>query len=173
MPASDFPAGLVGSFGKPDSPVRVESKLPREQDHGLQEQEEPRMSADSRERAVVLYDGECAFCQRSVKLLKRLDWLGRFASQDARDVPRLPPCDPPLDPAKLLEEMHIVPVAGAPRAGFRAYRWMAWRLPPLWPAVPFLYLPGATWLGNRLYRWVAKHRYQLVPCEGGVCKVGR
>src|SRR5262249_15442322 len=35
--------------------------------------------------AVVLYDGQCPLCRRSVALLRRLDWLGRLAYADARD----------------------------------------------------------------------------------------
>jgi len=27
------------------------------------------------------------------------------------------------------------------------------------------------WLGNRVYRWIAKNRYSLVPCHDGVCQV--
>ena len=48
-------------------------------------------------------------------------------------------------------------------------RWMAWRIPVLWWLAPLLYLPGVPWLGRKLYRWVAKNRYDLVPCKDGVC----
>ena len=41
-------------------------------------------------RAQVLYDGQCAFCRKSVELLRRLDWRGRLAYVDARDSSRLP-----------------------------------------------------------------------------------
>ena len=57
------------------------------------------------DKAVVLYDGECKFCKRSMKLLSRLDWLGRFESRNARDTANLPPADPALVPAKLLDEI--------------------------------------------------------------------
>lgn len=124
------------------------------------------------DRAIVLYDGDCAFCQRSIRILRALDWLGRLEFQSARDTDRLPATVPPLDPAKLIEEMHVVPAArGRVRAGFSAFRWMAWRLPPTVPIAPFLYLPGVLWLGNRVYRWVARNRFHLVPCHDGACQV--
>ena len=123
-------------------------------------------------KAVVLYDGQCRFCQRSVAILKKLDWLKRMHYQDARQIELLPKTDPPLDPVRLLDEMHLVPPSGHPvYHGFIAFRWISWRLPLCWPLAPFLYLPGVPWLGNKAYLWVARHRYQLVPCKDGACEI--
>jgi predicted DCC family thiol-disulfide oxidoreductase YuxK len=125
-------------------------------------------------QAILLYDGQCAFCRESVALLRRLDWFGRIHCQDARDTANLPECAEPLVPQKLLDEMHVItPDRRRSFAGYRAIRWLAWRLPPLWPLAPFFYFPGALWLGNKTYRWIARHRFQLVPCEHGVCTVQR
>ena len=126
----------------------------------------------ARGKAVVLYDGTCPLCQRGVRILKSLDWLKRLHYHDCRDTAHLPPCAEPLEPKKLLEQMHVVtPDRKRAPAGFRAFRWMAWRLPLTIPIAPLLYLPGARWLGNKLYLWVAKHRYDLVPCDDGGCRV--
>ena len=123
-------------------------------------------------QAILLFDGQCAFCRKSVGILTRLDWLGRVHCQDARDLPNLPVCDEPLVPQKLLDEMHVVTADRQHAyAGYRAIRWLAWRLPLLWPLAPFFYLPGTLWLGNKLYRWVARNRFELVPCEHGMCQV--
>jgi len=45
--------------------------------------------------------------------------------------------------------------------------------PALWPLVPLLYLPGVPAAGQRLYLWVARNRYHLVPCHAGACAVPR
>jgi predicted DCC family thiol-disulfide oxidoreductase YuxK len=120
-------------------------------------------------RPVVLYDGHCAFCRKSIGLLRRLDWLGRLTYADSRD-PAQRPAGVSLDPGRLLEEMHVVTAPGGRVLhGFAALRWLAWRLPPLWPLAPLLYLPGVLPLGQRLYLWVARNRFRLVPCHGGVC----
>ena len=37
--------------------------------------------------------------------------------------------------------------------------------------VPLLYLPGVPAVGQRLYLWVARNRYHLVPCHDGACAV--
>ena len=123
-------------------------------------------------KGVVLFDGNCPLCRRSVAVLRRLDWLGVLAYHSARDADHLPPSGAPLNPDRLLEEMHVLtPDRRCAYAGFQAFRWMAWRLPLLWPVAPLLYLPGVPWLGNRIYRWVARNRLNLIPCKDGVCQV--
>src|SRR3954452_19819961 len=94
-------------------------------------------------RAVVLYDGDCPLCRRSVAILKRNDWFGKLAYQNARDEAGWPPSAVPLSKERLLEEMHVVtPDRQHAYAGFAAFRWMAWRLPLAWPLAPLMYLPG-------------------------------
>ena len=88
------------------------------------------------------------------------------------EPPPLPPSEVELDPHRLIEEMHVLtPDRRRAFAGYRAFRWIAWRLPLTWLVAPFLYLPGVPWLGNRVYRWVARNRFNLVPCDDGGCQV--
>jgi len=123
-------------------------------------------------RGVVLFDGDCAFCQRSVRILKSLDWLDRLSFQNARETDHWPAAAEELSLPKMLEEMHLVtPDRQHTYAGFRAFRWMAWRLPLTWLTAPLLYCPGILWLGNRAYRWIARNRYNLVACQDGVCQI--
>lgn len=121
-------------------------------------------------KALVLFDGDCQLCQRSVAVLKRLDWLGRLHFRSARDDP--PPAKVGLRRDRMLAEMHLLP-PGRDRAfvGFEAFRWLAWRLPLLAPVAPLLYLPGVPWVGRRAYLWVARNRFDLVPCHDGQCQV--
>jgi len=122
--------------------------------------------------ATVLYDGSCPFCLKSVAILKSLDWRKALHFQNGRETASLPPSDPPLVPKRLIEEMHVVSPGGAAvYAGFRAFRYMSWRLPLLWPVAPLLYIPGVPWLGQRVYLWIAANRFKLVPCKDGVCAV--
>src|SRR4051794_22339115 len=94
-------------------------------------------------RAVVLYDGECPLCLKSVGLLKRLDWLGFLHYQNCRETENLPSSPVPLDPVKMLEQMHLVtPDRDAVYHGFGAFRWMAWRLPLTLAFAPIFYIPG-------------------------------
>jgi predicted DCC family thiol-disulfide oxidoreductase YuxK len=123
-------------------------------------------------QSVVLYDGQCPLCQRSVKILRRLDWFKVLRFQDARDVEHLPASAVPLDPDQLLKEMHLLtPDRRRVYAGFYAFRYIAWRIPALLVLAPWLYLPGVPTLGQKVYRWVAKNRFGLVSCHDGQCAV--
>ena len=65
-----------------------------------------------------------------VAWLKRLDWGHRLAYVNARETDRLPPHDPPLDPKRLLEEMHLITPDGRHvYHGFGAFRWL-WKDSP-------------------------------------------
>ena len=132
----------------------------------------PEVAVSNEGKAIVLYDGECPLCRRSVAILKRLDWLHRLAFQDANDVANLPRASVALDPVRLLQEMHLLtPDRTRVYAGYRAFRWMAWRLPLTFGFAPWMYLPGVPWVGNKIYLWVAKNRLNLVPCTDGQCRV--
>jgi len=123
-------------------------------------------------KAVLLFDGECPLCLKSVSILKRLDWLKVLHYQNARETDSLPPSPVPLDPARMLQEMHLVtPKRDAVYHGFGAFRWMAWRMPLLVAFAPILYVPGVPTIGQRVYLWVAKNRFRLVPCHDGVCSL--
>ena len=122
------------------------------------------------DKAHVLYDGTCPLCLKSIALLKRLDWLRRLDYVNVRETAKVPVRQPPLEPNRLLDEMHLITPDGRHiYNGFEAFRWMAWRLPLLCWLAPFLYLPGVPALGQRIYLWVAKNRFRLVPCHNGVC----
>jgi predicted DCC family thiol-disulfide oxidoreductase YuxK len=134
----------------------------------------PRSVRANPHRAQVLYDGRCPLCQKSVAMLRRLDWLRVLVYVDVRDPDQLAACDLPVEPSRLLEEMHLItPGRRQVLHGFLAFRWIAWRLPALWLIAPFLYLPGMPTIGQRVYLWVARNRFRLVPCHGGVCTLPR
>ena len=121
-------------------------------------------------KARVLYDGDLAFCCKSVELLKKLDWLGKLEFVNVRDRSQPIMSEPLIAAAPLLEQMHVLPKDGGTLyGGYRAIRFIAWRLPLTFLAAPFLYLPGMTWLGQKIYLWIARNRFKIIPCEHGVC----
>lgn len=118
------------------------------------------------DRAIILYDGLCPLCTASVRRLTRLDWRHRLAFADARD-PDVQAAHPEIDPVRALERMHLVPPDGGPVLdGFHAVRWIAGRVPLLWPLWPLLRLPGAASIGVPLYDAVARNRFVFARCEG-------
>ncbi|MBI2804875.1 MAG: DUF393 domain-containing protein [Planctomycetes bacterium] len=123
-------------------------------------------------QASVLYDGDCAFCCKSVELLKKLDWLGKLAFINVRDTAQPLLNAPPVTGAPLLEQMHVLTRDRLRlHGGYRAIRCLAWRLPLTWVIAPFLYLPGMTYFGQKIYLWIARNRFKIIPCEHGVCSL--
>jgi predicted DCC family thiol-disulfide oxidoreductase YuxK len=130
------------------------------------------MEPDRMTKARVLYDGDCAFCCKSIELLKKLDWLHKLDYVNVRDMMQPFLNEPPVAGAPLLEQMHVLPSDGKTLyGGYRSIRWLAWRLPITWLIAPLLYLPGMTWLGQKIYLWIARNRFKIVPCEHGACSI--
>jgi len=129
------------------------------------------MYANSK-RAIVLFDGQCPLCRKTTDVLKRLDWLHRLRFHDCRDEAGIPANSAGLTPERMIAEMHVLSAdRKCALSGFRAVRWIAGRVPLLWPIFPLLFLPFMPRLGQKLYVWVARNRFQLVPCRGGVCTI--
>jgi predicted DCC family thiol-disulfide oxidoreductase YuxK len=123
-------------------------------------------------RALVLFDGDCPMCRKTSALIKRFDWRQRLEFHNCRDATGIPPHTAHLDPARMIAEMHVLtPDRTAALSGFRAVRYVAGRVPLLWPLYPLLFLPGMSRLGQRIYLWVARNRFHLVPCHDGVCSM--
>jgi len=112
-------------------------------------------------RAVLLYDGRCGFCQESVKRLRVVDLFGWVDPLDFHAQPDLSRLHPSLTAERCRSEMVLLEPDGRLSGGFDAFARFCRRLPLLWWLAPLVHLPGAGWIGTRIYRWVAAHRYLL------------
>ncbi|MBI3324571.1 MAG: DUF393 domain-containing protein [Candidatus Omnitrophica bacterium] len=110
-------------------------------------------------RPILLYDGRCGFCQLSVSRLQALDCFGAIEVKDFHAVPELARVHPDLTPQRCQSRMQLIEPSGRLSDGFLALRRIALRTALLWPTVPWLYLPGVGWLGQRAYDGVAKRRF--------------
>lgn len=121
---------------------------------------------------IVVYDGDCRFCQASISWLRRLDWRHALSFVNLRDQNDSIVQTVPTTRDRLLEEMHVWPASRQGlHHGFAAFRYLAWRLPLFWPIAPFLYLPLVPWIGQTVYLWIARNRFSLIPCKDGVCTI--
>lgn len=121
----------------------------------------------SRAPHIVLYDGDCSFCQFQIRVLTWLDWLNvlsfvPIAHPRAAEVARRIPRD------QLLEAIHCVTPEGRIYRGARAIRFMAMRLPLLVLLALIMWIPGVIWVAERIYAWVARNRSQISRLFG--CK---
>lgn len=110
---------------------------------------------------VVIYDGSCRLCRRTIATIRVFDLLGRTTYLNGRDeVARARSELEGLDPSQLGKD--LITILGENREnrrhGFEAYRALAWRIPFFWPIMPILYLPPVSAIGKRVYRRVADSR---------------
>lgn len=105
---------------------------------------------------VVLFDGPCILCQRSVRFLLRHEREPRlsFASLQSGTAQQLLekyPLPSGTDAMVLIEEGQL---SIGSEAALRLCRYL--KAPWRWLGV-FRHLPG--WLHQPVYRWIARHRY--------------
>ncbi len=124
------------------------------------------------QRDVVVFDGNCRFCQGQMRLLQWADVTGRLSFLSLHD-PRVRQLVPDYTHQQLMDAMLVVDPQGGHHAGAYAVRYLFRRLPLLWLAAPLLHLPGAMPFWNYLYQAVARRRYALagVACDDGTCQV--
>ena len=119
---------------------------------------------ESGPQATVYYDGACGLCRGAVKWMAKADWFQRVKWTPGQDLSSFPRG---LTRADLDEAMYLEDSQGRLHGGFFAVRRLALILPPLLPLAPFMWLPGARFLGVRLYAFIARNRGCLLGTVRG------
>lgn len=119
-------------------------------------------------RLVVLFDGSCGLCRRSVTALRMLDWLHRIELANLHDASERKHWAPDTPLHALERAMHVRLPNGTFATGFHGFRALAVHLPALWILLPVLHLPGIGTPGEWVYRNIAARRLR---CSDGVCRL--
>jgi predicted DCC family thiol-disulfide oxidoreductase YuxK len=106
-------------------------------------------------RPTLVYDGDCGFCRRTVARLK--SWTGEeveyLAFQDALESGRFTE----IPRAQFEESVQFIDqegrVSSGAEAAARSLRGVA-----RWPLWIYQRAPGAAWVSEGVYRWVARNR---------------
>lgn len=128
---------------------------------------------------VAIFDGYCVICQQTRKAVRALDWLNKVEFIDLHQHDVIEARFPWLDHDKAMGEIHVVDSKDAIYPGYFGVRRMLRDLPIGLPFWVLLQIPGMDWIGQRVYRWIAKNRYainkffgvDLNECENGACKI--
>lgn len=118
----------------------------------------------------VIYDGQCGFCVRSLKVCRALDVRGALRFHDANARPQIDASFPELATADFENAMFAVAPDRSVTRGFFAFRRILWESPLMWLLIPLFYLPGSGVIGPRAYAWVARNRRRF-GCESEVCEM--
>jgi predicted DCC family thiol-disulfide oxidoreductase YuxK len=116
----------------------------------------------------IIYDGQCAFCVRALRLARAVDVRRVLRFHDATDRTAIEARFPVLRGADLDAAMYAVADGGKAYRGFFAFRRLVWCSPLTWPLLLLFYFPGASAVGPPLYAWVARNRANL-GCGSPLC----
>ncbi len=107
---------------------------------------------------IVLYDGRCGFCKKTIFLIHIMDWLHRIQFENLHDQKVRERYAPHVEVATLNEAIHTVDQKDGIKKGFFAVRTVCMELPMFWPVVYLLFIPGIPAIGTRVYGYIAAHR---------------
>lgn len=122
-----------------------------------------------RECAVLLYDGDCAFCSSSARLLQRV--VRRLPSVEPYQLADLDALD--VTEQQCVESVQWIGRDGRHEEGHRAIAQVLVDAGKGWTVIGRgLRLPGIDWLAAVVYRWVARNRHRL-PGGTKACSVAK
>ena len=123
-------------------------------------------------KPVIIYDGECRFCQWSMRRIRKFDRRELF-EYAPRQTEGLDARFPILSQSDFNAGLRLMEQGGAVHVGADAIYQIYRRLPP-YKLVAWLYrIPPFTQLARLGYAIIARnrHRFGRVECDTGTCTV--
>jgi predicted DCC family thiol-disulfide oxidoreductase YuxK len=110
-----------------------------------------------RERPVLVFDGDCAFCTNCAHFLERLQPDAEIVAWQLTDLAELG-----ITAEQASDAVRWVGVDGTVRSGHEAIGAVLSTAGPFWKLMGrAILLPGISWLAAAAYRLVANNRYRL------------
>jgi predicted DCC family thiol-disulfide oxidoreductase YuxK len=110
-----------------------------------------------RERPVLVYDGDCAFCTSCVRVLERIGPDAEIVAWQFADLAELG-----ITEEQAAAAVQWVQSDGTVRSGHEAIAAVLSTAGRIWRIVGRMaLLPGISWLAAKAYRLVARNRYRL------------
>ncbi|WNS74673.1 DUF393 domain-containing protein [Bacillus sp. DTU_2020_1000418_1_SI_GHA_SEK_038] len=123
-------------------------------------------------KTIALYDETCSLCKESKRFFEKIDFFQKISWVSLQEYERN---GHPLlfDKISLRRELHIISSSGKVRKGFDAVRYILLLSPPLNLLGLCLFLPGMSFAGNPIYKWIAKNRHKFLrkKCDNGSCSL--
>lgn len=110
-----------------------------------------------RERPVLVYDGDCAFCTSCVRVLERIGPDAEMAAWQLADLAELG-----ITEQQASDAVQWVQIDGTVRSGHEAIAAVLNTAGPVWKIIGgALLLPGISRVAAKVYRLVADNRHRL------------
>ena len=115
------------------------------------------MPPSRRNRPVLLYDGDCAFCTTCARLLERIGPDAEIVAWQLTDLAELG-----MTEDQAADAVRWVEVEGTVRSGHEAIAAALSSAGRIWKIIGrMVLLPGISWVAARAYRLVADNRHRL------------
>ena len=114
----------------------------------------------SLQKAVLIYDGECPVCQKTIAWIRenmRKDAFEMIPCQSAEARRRFPS----IEQIVCMQAMQLILPDGRILAAEKALPEILKRLKRYGPAAALFNLPGSEVLSRSFYRWFADNRYHI------------
>jgi predicted DCC family thiol-disulfide oxidoreductase YuxK len=113
--------------------------------------------ASRRERPILLYDGDCAFCTTCARAIERIGPDAEIVAWQLADLDELGVAE-----EQAADAVQWVRTDGTVRSGHEAIAAVLGSAGRIWKVIGgALLLPGISWLAARAYRLTADNRYRL------------
>jgi predicted DCC family thiol-disulfide oxidoreductase YuxK len=120
-------------------------------------------------KAVLLYDGDCAFCTSCAGLIERIGPDAEILAWQLTDLGELG-----ITAEQAAEAVRWVQPDGAVRSGHEAIAAVLAAAGGIWKLVGrLLVAPGVSWLAARAYRLIAEHRGRLPGATPACARTAR
>jgi predicted DCC family thiol-disulfide oxidoreductase YuxK len=121
-----------------------------------------------RERSLLIYDGDCAFCTSCARVLERIGPDAEIVPWQLTDLAELG-----ITAEQATDAVQWVHSDGTIRSGHQAIAAVLTSAGPIWTIIGrTVSLPGISWTAAKIYRLVANNRYRL-PGSTPACAVAR
>jgi len=109
------------------------------------------------DKPIVAYDNKCQFCidakldMDKIDKKKKIKWIGIDKFQYKKYK---------LKKEELLKEMHLIDNKKVYK-GYYAWKHISKKIPSMYLIYLITLIPGVDFIGDKIYKIVSKHRYQL------------
>ena len=109
---------------------------------------------------TLIYDRHCDLCRWTQRIISKWDRSGCIHYLGFQD-PLFHEWFPAVDPNEPPKAMLFIDRNQKVWEGSEAARRMLYCLPGGAPLSVLMLLPGAPWVANKIYEWIAKNRYRF------------
>ncbi|HWW09348.1 MAG TPA: DUF393 domain-containing protein [Candidatus Acidoferrales bacterium] len=119
--------------------------------------QEENVHASRRARPILVYDGDCAFCRRCVRVLERIGPDAEIVAWQSTDLAELG-----ITEEQATDAVQWVQIDGTVHSGHEAIAAMLNTAGRIWK-IPghMILLPRISWIAAKIYQLVADNRYRL------------